>query len=290
MKITESNKIKDNAEAHDIIADVYDVKHSEIYNAIEQRRLEQTVEALLNKVGKKSPKVLDFGSGTDNLTLKFLNKGCFVTACDISQNELDILMKKVIKDTNLKISLLRYKKLHFEDASFDVVATYSVLHHIPDCLFTIKEFIRVLKPSGYIYIDHEANEHKWKPNTFLKEYNNLTRQTSFEHFIKLLKTGELFTYNFIKSALIISFLNKTYKREWDIHVWVDNHIEWQKILKIFAENNCSVIEDIDYLMYKPKCQKSLYENYKNNCTDTKYVLIKKRSGPNKKIHLGKVCQ
>lgn len=84
MKTTESNKIKDNAVAHDIIADVYDVKHSEIYNAIEQRRLEQTIEALLNKVSKKSPEVLDFGSGTGNLTLKFLNKGCFVSACDIS--------------------------------------------------------------------------------------------------------------------------------------------------------------------------------------------------------------
>lgn len=275
MKITESNKIKDNAEAHNIIADVYDVKHPEIFNAIEQRRIEQTIEALLNKVGKNNPKILDFGSGTGNLTLKFLNKGCFVTACDISQKELDILMKKVINNSNLKICLLEDKKLPFEDNSFDIVATYSVLHHIPDYLFTIKEFIRVLKPGGYIYIDHEANENRWKPNTFLKEYNNLTRQTLFEHFIKLLKTGELFTYNFIKSALIISLVNKRYKREGDIHVWVNDHIEWPKIFKILTEKNCDVIEDIDYLMYKPKCQLELYEKYKNNCTDTKYVFIKK---------------
>lgn len=275
MMNIDSNKIKYNAEAHNIIADVYDVKHSEIYNAIEQKRLEQTIEALLSNVSKNNPNILDFGSGTGNLTLKFLNKGCFVTACDISQKELDILMKKVINNKNLKVSLLRDKKLPFEDNSFDIVATYSVLHHIPDYLFTIKEFIRVLKPGGYIYIDHEANEHKWKPNTFLKEYNNLTRQTPFEHFIKLLKTGELFTQNFLKSALIISFLNKRYKREGDIHVWMDDHIDWLKIFKILAENNCSVIEDIDYLMYKPKCQLQWYEKYKNNCTDTKYVFIEK---------------
>jgi len=275
MMNTDSNKIKYNAKAHNIIADVYDVKHSEIYNAIEQKRLEQTIEALLSNVEKNNPKILDFGSGTGNLTLKFLNKGCFVTACDISQKELDILMKKVINNKNLKVSLLRDKKLPFEDNSFDIVATYSVLHHIPDYLFTIKEFIRVLKPGGYIYIDHEANEHKWKPNTFLKEYNNLTRQTSFEHFSKLLKTGELFTQNFIKSALIISFLNKRYKREGDIHVWMDDHIDWHKIFKILAKNNCSVIEDVDYLMYKPKCQLQLYKIYKNNCTDTKYVFIEK---------------
>ncbi len=275
MKITESNIIKDNAEAHNNIADVYDIKHPEIYNAIEQRRLEQTIEVLLNKMSKNNPNILDFGCGTGNLTLKFLNKGCSVTACDVSKIELDILMRKVINNSNLKLSLLKGKKLPFKDNSFDIVATYSVLHHIPDYLFTIKEFIRVLKPGGYIYIDHEANENKWKPDPLLKKYNNLTRQTLLEHFIKLLKTGELFTYNFIKSALIVSFINKRCKREGDIHVWVDDHIEWPKIFTIITENNCSVIEDIDYLMYKPKCQLKLYEKYKKNCTDTKYVFIKK---------------
>ncbi|VVB94828.1 Ubiquinone/menaquinone biosynthesis C-methyltransferase UbiE [uncultured archaeon] len=271
----ENNKIKQNAKAHNTIAEVYDLKHPEIYNQVEQRRVEQTIETLLNRVAKNKPRILDLGSGTGNLALKFLNKGCWVTACDVSQKSLDILSKRANNNSNLELSLLIDKKLPFENNSFDVVATYSVLHHIPDYLFTIKEFIRVLKPGGYIYIDHEANENKWKPNALLEEYNDLTKQTIFEHLIKLFKTRELFTFNFIRSTLIISFINNRYKREGDIHVWIDDHIEWQRIFKILTENNCSVIEDIDYLMYRPKCQPALYEKYRKSCTDTKYVFIKK---------------
>ncbi|NJD76810.1 MAG: class I SAM-dependent methyltransferase [Candidatus Methanoperedens sp.] len=269
------NNIRQNAVAHNIIAEIYDSKHPEIYNQIEQGRLEQTIETLLNKLDKKNPRVLDLGSGTGNLSLKFLNKGCSVTACDVSQKSLDILNKRAYNNSNLDLILLRDKKLPFENDSFDVVATYSVLHHIPDYLFTVKEMIRVLKPGGYIYIDHEANEDKWKSNALLKEYNNLTKQTIFEHFNKLFRTRELFTFDFIKSSLIICFINNRYKREGDIHVWTDDHIDWQKIFRIVTENNCRVIEDIDYLMYRPKCQPALYEKYGENCKDTKYVFIKK---------------
>lgn len=56
-----------------------------------------------------------------------------------------------------------------------MVATYSVLHHIPDYLGVIKELIRVTKPGGIIYIDHEVNEQYWEKSAVYNEF--LKKQT-----------------------------------------------------------------------------------------------------------------
>jgi ubiquinone/menaquinone biosynthesis C-methylase UbiE len=68
------DSIKHNKEAHDTIAKVYDLKHAEIYNEVEQQRLNETIKDLILLFrGKDTPQVLDFGAGTGNLSLKFLH-------------------------------------------------------------------------------------------------------------------------------------------------------------------------------------------------------------------------
>lgn len=58
---------------YDKIVTEYDLKHDEIYNEIEQKRIFATIKDLLGYINKKNIFVLDFGAGTSNLTLKFLN-------------------------------------------------------------------------------------------------------------------------------------------------------------------------------------------------------------------------
>ena len=68
---------------------------------------------------------------------------------------------------------------------------------------------------------------------------------------------------------------KKYQREGDIHVWKDDHIDWGKIKKIILEQNCKIIEDNDYLLYKPKIEFSKFIYFSKKCNDTKYIVIKK---------------
>lgn len=51
-----------------------------------------------------------------------------------------------------------------------MVATYSVLHHVPDYLKIVDEFVRVLKPGGVIYIDHEVSPSYWEINDTYQSY------------------------------------------------------------------------------------------------------------------------
>jgi hypothetical protein len=91
----------------------------------------------------------------------------------------------------------------------------------------------------------------------------------------LIKTKELFTFDFVRAAFIKIFINKRYIREGDIHVWKDDHINWDKIKKIIYLNNCKIIKEEDYLMYNTLCEIEIYNAYKNKCSDMKDIIIEK---------------
>ena len=269
------NLINRNVVGSDNIADIYDIKHNDIYNNIEQKRLQLVIKGLLDMINKEKINVLDYGSGTGNLSAKFLKFNCDVTACDISKKSLDFLEKKMGHSANLKTKLFNGERLPFDDNSFDIVATYSVLHHIPDYLSAVSEMIRVCKPDGYIYIDHERNGNRWMPDDNLKMWIKITKKSRAEHLIGLFKTKELFSFDFIKTVFMKIFINRRYERQGDLHVWRDDHIEWQEIFNLVKIKNCKTEKDIDYLLYQPKGGIKLYNKYNSICSDTKYVFIKK---------------
>lgn len=272
-----SSKILLNKKIHDKLSQVYDEKHTEIYNEIEQNRLQETLKTIYHlKSDDGIIRVLDFGAGTGNLTLKFLSFGCLVTAGDVSEKSLSVLLQKTESLYHGKVNtvVLKNHKIPFPDNHFDIVATYSVLHHVPDYLFVIQEMMRVTKSKGLIYIDHEFNDNRWNPSQHLEQYYERTKQTLFEHIKQLIETRELFTYDFLKTVLIKLFVNSRYEREGDLHVWKDDHIEWNKILQLLADK-FEIISNNDYLLYRPKGGIVLYEKYKNICNDMKYIIYKK---------------
>jgi ubiquinone/menaquinone biosynthesis C-methylase UbiE len=53
------------------------------------------------------------------------------------------------------------ESLTFEKGEFDLITSYSVLHHLPDYESAIRKICKFLKKGGVIYIDHEASPYYW---------------------------------------------------------------------------------------------------------------------------------
>jgi ubiquinone/menaquinone biosynthesis C-methylase UbiE len=271
------DRIRHNADAHDRVAALYNSKHTEIYNEIEQGRIEATLEALFALTSEIAPSVLDFGAGTGNLSLKFLARGCRVNAADVSARSLAILEESARDRGHLTTTVLEGDRLPFVDATFDIVAAYSVLHHVPDYLLAVREMARVLKPGGLLYVDHEANEAAWAGASALEEYRAATRLPLWEHLWEVVRTGEAFTLSFAKTAFMKAFIDRRYEREGDLHVWHDDHIEWALIAAALAEADVEIVASRDYLSYRPRGGRALYERYAGACTDMKYVFARKHA-------------
>jgi len=106
-------KIILNKNNHDKIAKIYEQKHPEIYNIVEQTRLKKIVKEIVDFYRKSSsikrPKVLDLGAGTGNLSKKFLKLNCKVTAVDVSHKMLEQLQKKLKNGKYLETRIIKGK-------------------------------------------------------------------------------------------------------------------------------------------------------------------------------------
>lgn len=271
--------IEHNAAAHDVAADSYDGRHEEIYNPLEQARLKGVVAELASSAARGCPDVLDVGAGTGNLSLKFLAAGCHVCAADVSPRSLERLVAKAGPGAAISTSVIRDERLPFADASFDIVATYSVLHHVPDYLLTVREMARVLRPGGLLYIDHEASEGSWRPDPVLAEYRQLTRLTPAAHLWQLIRTGDLFTPAFAKTVFMKAFVDRRYEREGDLHVWPDDHVEWPRVIGVLRECGVEPERVVEYLHYQPRGGEAVFERYRGRCADMQMLVGRKAGAP-----------
>ena len=110
-------------------------------------------------------KVLDAGCGTGRFSIEFAKLGCDVTLFDISEEQLRIATSK-IDEANVKNNIDGIiqgdlnEKMKFPDEHFDVVVCYGaplsyILEKRDD---VIKEFNRILKPSGKLFV---SVNNKW---------------------------------------------------------------------------------------------------------------------------------
>lgn len=96
--------------------------------------------------GKKVLEV-GFGMGTD--LFQFASSGSIVSGIDLSPRHLEIAKKRfALYGIRADLRLADTEDLPFEDATFDVVYTFGVLHHTPDTPKAVDEIHRVLKPGG----------------------------------------------------------------------------------------------------------------------------------------------
>lgn len=129
-------------EGYDLYAKYYE-KDYEYLNSFEK----DSVFIFLGDLKRK--KVLDIGCGTGRL-IGFMNdRGAEITACDISEEMLNIVRKKFPKIETVNAEI---EELPFKDGDFDVAVAAFVIVHLKDLDEAFEEVYRVLKDGGYFIL------------------------------------------------------------------------------------------------------------------------------------------
>jgi SAM-dependent methyltransferase len=269
MNSRSERQIARNIEIHDRLSRKYEARHGEIFNDLEQSRLAETLAQAREAVrtGDSVLRALDFGCGSGNLTRHLLELGFEVTAADVSQGFLDLVRDRY---PTVKTFLMNGRDLSgLVSGGFDLVATYSVLHHVPDYLAAVREMGRVAKAGGVLVIDHEPTEEFWKGDAIYREFRKKALRVDWRKYLAPI--------NYLHR--IRRLFQPRHAVEGDIHVWHDDHVEWDRVKEVLADFDFEVVAERDYLLYRTLYRRAVYEEYRGRCTDTKSMIFRKRSVP-----------
>ncbi|QTN32168.1 methyltransferase domain-containing protein [Akkermansiaceae bacterium] len=239
-----------NTRKHDQIAEVegdqsYDARHIEIFNPTEQRRLRKELDKAIAERRTDNPRILDFGCGTGNLTSKLLGSGREVCAADVSGGMCELVRRRfpdALAGGGLITKTMTGEfPLPFPDNHFGFIATYSVLHHVPDYETAVRELVRVLDHGGVLYIDHEASTDSWSSPLGLRLYRLLQRPWFGIPRLAKRLAGKLPPE--VSEPRNMDDLPD----EGDIHIFAHDHIEWEAIRQITSKGGLTELVTKDYL-------------------------------------------
>lgn len=263
------HQIKNNVDAHEAFANVYGDRHPEIYNPTEQQRLRNCLERAVELISSDGKSAMDYGCGDGNLTRHLLNLGCHVTTADVTPSFTEISSR--IDPSNTTPFILNGVDMReIDENTFDFVATYSVLHHIPDYLGAIREMARVLKPGGVLYLDHERCEDFWSPNSERDSFfNRYEEHRGPSWYARRLVSPAWW------SKRIKKWKDPRYQEEGDIHVWPDDHIEWPEIRNLLSSLHFDTLTDDDYLHCQLQYDLADYKSASEKFTDMRVLVARK---------------
>lgn len=259
-----------NVAAYDLVAASYDEAHPEIFNAVEQERLAGAVREVLAAAGsgRGAPvRVLDVGAGTGNLTAHLLAAGAVVVAADVSAECLRVVSEKFAHTGRLDTQLIDGRSLAvLADGCFDVAACYSVLHHVPDYVSLVAEMARVVRRGGLVYLDHERHDGSWLPDAARDQFIAeavVWPPKSWSRFVRPRNY-----WNRIRPLLQWQrWFNRRWMPEGDVHIWPEDHIEWEKIERRLLDDGVAPHIVHDYLLYEARYQRDAWERWKDRLTD-----------------------
>ena len=148
----------------------YKIETSTIYN---KKRLPVGIDVIINNINEykknnniddNNINILDCGCGTGNYTEILIQNGYNVTSVDYSDNMLEVLKHKNLKNNIIKKVNIK-ESLPFNDKQFDIVIINQVLHHLNDFDENfiyhknfIKEVSRIIKNNGLFTINTSSLE------------------------------------------------------------------------------------------------------------------------------------
>ena len=265
----ERAQIERNIAIHNQVAQKYEKLHGEIFNEIEQDRLAASLARARDAIrtGAEPPRALDFGCGSGNLTRHMLALGLQVTAADVSPDFLRLVERRFPSERLNLLQMNGRDLSNVADESFDLIAAYSVLHHIPNYLAAIGELARICKRGGVIFLDHEQTEEYWRGNAVYDAFRKEALRFDWRKYLN--------PSNYVHR--VRRMFNPRHSNEGDIHVWADDHIEWNRIVALLAGLDFEAVEEEEYLLYRRLYRRDVYERYVGRCTDTKVMIFRKRA-------------
>lgn len=275
--IRESLALAHNRLAHDRLGGAYDGNHPEIFNDVEQLRLADAVAraiaAVAGNVSSSGVRALDVGCGTGNLSRHLLDAGAEVTGADLSSTLLSEASRRFAPAGRFEAMQLNGRDLRpLPDRSFDVVAVYSVLHHIPDYLAMVREMVRVTRPGGIVVIDHERTDESWRSESYREFLRDAVVWPERRWWYWLQPSRY---WKRVKPLLVWRrWFNQRWMPEGDLHIWPDDHIEWARINHALAEGGCRTVIDEPYLLFEPRYRRAAWEAWRTRTADMRLLVVR----------------
>ena len=264
---------------HNRIADRYQHIHGDIFNAHEQRRIQCVLSSVRHALTPPVPLALDFGCGSGNMTRHLRDLGCRVVSADISDRFVALLRERYAQDSMVTPYLLSGTPQDLGEYKFDLICVYSVLHHLPDYLQVLRHLAGLIAPGGALYIDHEASDAFWLDDPM---YLDLQRQTRMNKL--RVNWRKLFSWRWYEAKLRMR-KDPRYQSEGDIHVWHDDHIEWQSVRSLLLAEGFVESFSQAYLAYRPHYPMRIFDKYAALTSDMQCSVFLKRVAPG----FGRVC-
>jgi SAM-dependent methyltransferase len=277
-----SRLIRHNRIVHDLLAPTYEATHEEIFNPTEQARIASVVGEALGQLGRRAspPLALDFGAGTGNLTAHLLRLGAHVIAADVSPGCLETVERRYGGTGRLRLVELNGSDLScLASESVDFIGAYSVLHHVPDYLGVLREFVRVVRPGGVIYIDHEASPGFWREgDPGYADYLAALRASHRPSLRRRLGRKARLAMSLRAWRRVVERTCFGLRPEGDVHVTRDDHVAWPAVEAALGAR-CAILDRRDYLVCREQgAEPAVHRQYSGRCADTRMILARKKEG------------
>jgi ubiquinone/menaquinone biosynthesis C-methylase UbiE len=133
----------------------HDYQSREYFLDIERQRyaLQAHILDVISKIDWRGKRVLEIGSGVGTDARTIIGKGGVYTGINVDASSTETTAQALRVFSLPGIALQGdATSLDFPDATFDVVYSFGVLHHIPDADKAVAEIRRVLKPGGELLV------------------------------------------------------------------------------------------------------------------------------------------
>ena len=223
--------------------------------------------------------VLDAGCGVGQWSIALSQRFEKVAAIDLKPERLTVLenVKKLMDINNIEVTKGSIEQLPYEDKCFDAVFCYGVIM-FTDTQKVLKEFYRVLKPGGRVYIC--LNDVGW--SFYLvevrgKDNENISRagkSTLYNTFWKrAIKKGIISdlqsSYSFCKEIMGRCTESLTYDIDRELYKWLISHSHTGNELLNYISQYCG--EDYVEMLVADVSSILKGENYPSNCQITRAI-------------------
>jgi cyclopropane-fatty-acyl-phospholipid synthase len=133
----------------------------------QHRKLDFAIDACGIEPGHR---VLDVGGGWGTFTEHAGRRGIKVTSLTISRQS-EAYLTDLIQRLQLPCQVLNQDFLDYTSTEpYDAIVILGVMEHLPDYPAVLRQFYRLLKPGGRIYLDASAFRKKYSKPTFVSRY------------------------------------------------------------------------------------------------------------------------